>query len=74
MSLQSSDICKSDYQKLLNKYGKLKIYIKGLESDIKELNKEIIRLKKEINELCLLLLVKVDKEVDKNNECDKGFS
>lgn len=74
MSLQSNKEYKSDYQKLLHKHSVLKTYSKGLESDIRELNKEIVRLKKEINELYLLLVVKVDREVDKNNKYNKRFS
>lgn len=74
MSLQSNKEYKSDYQKLLHKHSVLKTYSKGLESDIKDLNKEIIKLKKEINELYLLLIVKVDREVNKNNKHNKGFS
>lgn len=74
MSLQSSNKYKSDYQKLLYNYNELKDYTGGLEKEIKELNKEIIRLKKEINELYLLLVVKVDREVNKNNKHNEGFS
>lgn len=74
MSLQSNKEYKSDYQKLLHKHSVLKTYSKELESDIKDLNKEIIKLKKEINELYLLLVVKVDREVNKNNKHNKGFS
>lgn len=46
MSLQSSNKYKSDYQKLLYNYNELKNYTGGLEKETKELNKEIIRLKK----------------------------
>lgn len=73
MSLQSNGEYKSDYQKLLYNYNELKNYTGYLEKENKDLNKEIVRLKKEINELYLLLTVKVDREVDKNNKCNKRF-